>query len=68
VTSVGVSPTLRCCVGLALVDPKIAASQRLRIRIDHGEEVDAEIARPPFYDPTGERQRIAELERVGEPA
>jgi sarcosine oxidase subunit alpha len=68
VTSVGVSPTLGYCIGLALVAPKIAGGQRLRIRIDGGEEIDAEIVHPPFYDPAGERQRVAEPERLGEPA
>jgi sarcosine oxidase, subunit alpha len=66
VTSVGVSPTLGRCIGLALVTPKIAAGQRLRIRVERGEEIDAEIVRPPFYDPSGERQRLAEPKRIGE--
>ncbi|HEV7985059.1 MAG TPA: 2Fe-2S iron-sulfur cluster-binding protein [Steroidobacteraceae bacterium] len=57
VTSVGFSPTLSRCIGLALVTPKIAAAKRLRIRGDGGEVIEAEIARPPFYDAAGERQR-----------
>jgi sarcosine oxidase subunit alpha len=58
VTSVGYSPTLARCIGLALVSPKVAAGKRLRIRIERGEEIDAELTRPPFYDPAGERQRL----------
>jgi glycine cleavage system aminomethyltransferase T len=30
--------------------------KHLRVRIDRGEEIDVEVAQPPFYDPTGERQ------------
>jgi sarcosine oxidase, subunit alpha len=59
VTSVGVSPTLGRCIGLALVTPKLAAGRRLRIRIDGGRVIDAEIAAPPFYDAAGERQRMS---------
>jgi sarcosine oxidase subunit alpha len=58
VTSVGSSPTLGRCIGLALVAPQVALRRHLRIRIDGGEEIDAEVARLPFYDPNGERQRV----------
>jgi sarcosine oxidase, subunit alpha len=61
VTSVGWSPTLARCIGLALVSPAVAAGKQLRIRIEAGEEITADIARPPFYDPAGERQRLGEL-------
>ena len=37
--------------------PTLAAGQKLRIRIDQGQEIDADIVRLPFYDPQGERQR-----------
>jgi sarcosine oxidase gamma subunit len=57
VTSTGWSPTLARCIGLALVTPTLAAGQKLRIRIDKGQEIDADIVRVPFYDPQGERQR-----------
>jgi sarcosine oxidase subunit alpha len=60
VTSVGLSPTLGRCIGLALVTPKVAAARRLRIRIDGAEVIDAEIVEPPFYDPAGERQRVVD--------
>jgi sarcosine oxidase, subunit alpha len=68
VTSVGLSPTLGRCIGLALVSPKVAAGRQLRIRIDGGRVIVAELAPPPFYDAAGERQRLPEPERVGEPA
>jgi len=60
VTSVGTSPTLHRCIGLALVSPRVAEGKRLRIRIDGGEVLEAEIVRPPFYDPAGERQRVVD--------
>jgi sarcosine oxidase, subunit alpha len=57
VTSVGYSPTLQRCIGLALVKPAVAAGKSLRIRIDGGALIDAAIAKPPFYDAAGARQR-----------
>jgi sarcosine oxidase subunit alpha len=60
VTSVGWSPTLERCIGLSLVAPEAAARKHLRIRIDRGEEIDAEVAHLPFYDPNGERQRVGD--------
>jgi sarcosine oxidase subunit alpha len=68
ITSVALSPTLGRCIGLALVTPKLAAGQRLRVRIDGGRLIEAERVQPPFYDPVGERQRLGEAERVAEPA
>jgi sarcosine oxidase subunit alpha len=59
VTSSCFSPTLGCCIGLALVTPAVAAARQLRIRIDRGREIDAQIVAPPFYDREGERQRPA---------
>jgi len=61
VTSVGWSPTLGRCIGLALVAPQAAARKHLRIRIDRGAEIDAEVTQAPFYDPHGERQRVRGL-------
>ena len=58
VTSVGWSPTLGRCIGLALVTPATAAGKQLRIRIEAAEEITADITSPPFYDPTGDRQRL----------
>jgi sarcosine oxidase subunit alpha len=60
VTSTGSSPTLNRCIGLALVTPSVAAGKRLRIRVDAGEIVEAEIVKPPFYDPAGDRQRVVD--------
>jgi sarcosine oxidase, subunit alpha len=60
VTSVGWSPTLSRCIGLALVTPKVAADKQFKVRIEAGEEITADIARPPFYDPAGERQRLGD--------
>jgi sarcosine oxidase, subunit alpha len=62
VTSVGWSPTLERCIGLALVTPAQAAGRQLCIRIDKGEEVAADILPLPFYDPQGERQRSGDPE------
>ena len=58
VTSTCWSPTLERCIGLALVPPALAAGRKLRIRIDQGEQIEAEIVPPPFYDRDGERQRL----------
>jgi sarcosine oxidase subunit alpha len=60
VTSTCLSPTLGRCIGLALVTPAVAERKKLRIRIGPGEEIDAEIVPPPFYDREGERQRPAQ--------
>jgi sarcosine oxidase subunit alpha len=57
VTSVGWSPTLERCIGLALVTPALAAGKQLRIRVDGAEEIVADITPPPFYDPNSARQR-----------
>jgi sarcosine oxidase subunit alpha len=59
VTSVGWSPTLSRGIGLAMVTPAQASRGQLRIRIEHGEEILAQIVPLPFYDPDGERQRLA---------
>ena len=60
VTSVGWSPTLGRCIGLALVTPAVAAGKQLRIRIEAAAEITADITQPPFYDPAGERQRMGD--------
>ena len=71
VCSVGLSPTLGRCIGMALVSPQVAAGKALRIRVGRDLHVEAELMHPPFYDPKGERQRVqdppAERERVSEP-
>lgn len=58
VTSVGLSPTLGRCIGVALVEPQLAGGKHLRIRIENGVEIEADIERPPFYDPNGDRQHV----------
>jgi sarcosine oxidase subunit alpha len=60
VTSVGWSPTLGRCIGLALVTPTVAAGKQLKIRIEGAQEIVADIAAPPFYDPAGDRQRLGD--------
>jgi sarcosine oxidase subunit alpha len=57
VTSVGSSPTLGHVIGLALVDPAVAATGHLAIRTARHAEVDARVTELPFYDPHGERQQ-----------
>ncbi len=60
ITSVTRSPTLNVVIGLAMVSPAVATAGRFRIRIEGKSELDAEITSLPFYDPAGERQRMAE--------
>jgi sarcosine oxidase, subunit alpha len=60
VTSVGFSSTLGRHIGLALVEPQLAARKHLRIRIESGVEIEADIEQPPFYDPKGDRQHPEE--------
>jgi sarcosine oxidase subunit alpha len=66
-TSVGWSPTFSRWIGLALVTPAQAAAKQLRIRIDKGEEITADIVRLPLYDPKGERQRPGDSEEPATP-
>jgi sarcosine oxidase subunit alpha len=58
VTSVGWSPTLSRCIGMALVTPAIAAGKQFKVRIEAGEVLTADLTRPPFYDAAGERQKL----------
>ncbi len=58
VTSIARSPSLKRVIGLALVDPALAAQgNAIRIRIDGGGEVIAVVTALPFYDAVGARQR-----------
>jgi sarcosine oxidase subunit alpha len=67
VTSVAWSETLGRGVGLAYVAPHLAQSGReIQVRADGGVLLTARIARIPFYDPEGSRQKIGDGER--EPA
>jgi sarcosine oxidase, subunit alpha len=60
VTSVAWSPSLGRHVGLAVIAPDLAAiGTRFFIRADGGRMLEAEVASFPFYDPAGERQKVA---------
>jgi sarcosine oxidase subunit alpha len=60
VTSIAWSPALEKYVGLAFVSPEIIASaDGFFIRADGGQMVPARIAKTPFYDPAGDRQKVA---------
>jgi sarcosine oxidase subunit alpha len=60
VTSIAWSPALEKYVGLAFVSPEIIASGGgFFIRADGGKMVLARIAKTPFYDPAGDRQKVA---------
>jgi sarcosine oxidase, subunit alpha len=57
VTSAVRSPTLGKVIGLAYVAPDQAEpGQRFTVRLEHGAMVEAEVVRPPFYDPDNRRQ------------
>ncbi len=59
VTSVVRSPNLAKTIGLAYVAPDQAEpGQRIDIKVDGGEMVQAEVVKLPFYDPDGERQEM----------
>lgn len=61
VTSIAWSPTLRRHIGLALVQPALAAAGgALQIRLSDGILVAATVAPTPFYDPQALRQKAAE--------
>jgi len=58
VTSIGYSEAVGRHVGLAFVAPELAESgSTLAIRLSDGSEVQATVARPPFYDPDNLRQK-----------
>ena len=61
VTSIAFSPSLERHVGLAFVAPELAAEGgRFFIRADGGRMVQAAVAKIPFYDPAGQRQKEAQ--------
>jgi sarcosine oxidase subunit alpha len=60
VTSVALSPTLGYPIGLALVDPEVGKQSELQIRIAGDEQVSAQVTALPFYDESGDRQRVEE--------
>jgi len=58
VTSCEFSPTLGKTIGLATIRPDLAEEgASLRIRCDGGTMVEAKVAKLPFYDPSGGRQK-----------
>jgi sarcosine oxidase subunit alpha len=58
VTSIADSPALGHPIGLAYVKPaQSEPGTKIRIRIDDGQEIEAEVVKIPFYDPEGERQK-----------
>jgi sarcosine oxidase subunit alpha len=60
ITSIAWSPALERHVGLAYVRPDLAVEGgRFMVRADGGRMVAARVAKPPFYDPAGERQKGA---------
>lgn len=60
VTSIAFSPALGRHVGLAFVSPDLAVEGgAFTIRADGGRMVTARVAKTPFYDPAGERQKPA---------
>ena len=59
VTSIAMSPTLGHPIGLAYVRPdRTEPGTRIDIRLDDGKMVDATVAKTPFLDPEGLRQRL----------
>jgi sarcosine oxidase subunit alpha len=59
VTSAVRSPTLGKVIGLAYVAPDQAEiGQRVQIRIERGEMVEAQVVPVPFYDPANRRQEL----------
>lgn len=59
VTSCEYSPTLEQIIGLAYCAPEQAEpGRRLPIRVEGGQLVQAEVCKPPFFDPDNQRQEL----------
>jgi sarcosine oxidase subunit alpha len=59
VTSIRYSPLLEKTIGLALVAPHEDWREGGKVRLWHdGNEIEADFAKPPFYDPSGERMKM----------
>ena len=59
VTSIAYSEALGQHVGLGFIVPDLAAEgTAFQIRGEGGVMIDAQIAKPPFYDPAGDRQKL----------
>jgi len=59
VTSVRYSPLLEKTIGLALVAPHEAWREggKVKFWFEDGKQAEADFAKPPFYDPAGERMK-----------
>ncbi|MEW6445791.1 MAG: FAD-dependent oxidoreductase [Pseudomonadota bacterium] len=57
VTSIAWSPALQRHIGLAFVDPDLAARGHFRIRTEHGAMIEATVSPTPFYDPDNLKQK-----------
>jgi sarcosine oxidase subunit alpha len=59
VTSIRYSPLLEKTIGLALVAPHEDWRDGGKVRLWHdGKEIEADFAKPPLYDPSGERMKM----------
>ena len=57
ITSIGLSPTLGCTIGLAVLERALATGDVLHFRNGEGALVEAMRVQEPFYDPGNLRQR-----------
>ena len=58
ITSIGFSPTLGRLIGLAYTDPEDSdVGSLLRIKLDDGSTVEADVVKTPFYDAENLRQK-----------
>ena len=59
ITSIAPVSTQGYPLGMAFVEPALAAAgTRVGVRLDDGTTSTAEVAKLPFYDPAGERQKL----------
>ena len=59
ITSIAPVSTQGYPLGMAFVEPALAApGTRVEVRLDDGTTSTAEVAKLPFYDPAGERQKL----------
>ena len=58
ITSIYRSPSVGCHIGLAFIRPEMAQKGRtFWIRLSNGQQVSAQVAEAPFYDPKDQRQK-----------
>ena len=59
ITSIRYSPLLDKTIGLALAEPHDDWQEGGKVRLwMDGQEIEADFAKPPFYDPAGERMKL----------